>query len=99
MIIASARTEVAGFLSALIYVYILVIILYIVIQLLFSVGVRPPYSRWTDVVMGFLRDVCEPYIRIFRRLLPRTGAFDLSPLLAILTLYVIREVVVQRIIG
>jgi YggT family protein len=99
MIIASARTEVAGFLSALIYVYILVIILYIVIQLLFSVGVRPPYSRWTDVVMGFLRDVCEPYIRIFRRVLPRTGAFDLSPLLAILTLYVIREVVVQRIIG
>ena len=99
MIIASARTEVAGFLSALIYVYILVIILYIVIQLLFSVGIRPPYSRWTDIVMGFLRDVCEPYIRIFRRLLPRTGAFDLSPLLAILTLYVIREVVVQRIIG
>jgi YggT family protein len=99
MIIASARTEVAGFLSALIYVYILMIILYIVIQLLFSVGIRPPYSRWTDVVMGFLRDVCEPYIRIFRRVLPRTGAFDLSPLLAIITLYVIREVVVQRIIG
>ena len=99
MIVASARTEVAGFLSALIYVYILMIILYIVIQLLFSVGIRPPYSRWTDVVMGFLRDVCEPYIRIFRRVLPRTGAFDLSPLLAIITLYVIREVVVQRIIG
>jgi YggT family protein len=99
MIIASARTSVADFLSTLIYVYILVIILYIVIQLLFSVGIRPPYSRWTDIVMGFLRDVCEPYIRIFRRLLPRTGAFDLSPLLAILTLYVIREVVVQRIIG
>jgi YggT family protein len=99
MIIASARTSVADFLSTLIYVYTLLIILYIVIQLLFSVGIRPPYSRWTDVVMNFLRDVCEPYIRIFRRVLPPTGAFDLSPLLAILTLWVINEVVVLRIIG
>jgi YggT family protein len=99
MIIASARTSVADFLSTLIYVYTLLIILYIVIQLLFSVGIRPPYSRWTDVVMNFLRDVCEPYIRIFRRVLPPTGAFDLSPLLAILTLWVVNEVVVLRIIG
>jgi uncharacterized protein YggT (Ycf19 family) len=99
MIIASARTSVADFLSTLIYVYTLLIILYIVIQLLFSVGIRPPYSRWTDVVMNFLRDVCEPYIRIFRRVLPSTGAFDLSPLLAILTLWVVNEVVVLRIIG
>jgi YggT family protein len=99
MIIASARTEVAGFLSALIYVYILTIFLYIVIQLLFSVGVRPPYSRTTDVVLGFLHDVCEPFLRLFRRFLPQFGAFDLSPMLAIITLYVINIVVVQGIIN
>jgi len=52
MILASARTDIAEYLSTLIYVYTLLIILYIVIQLLFSVGLRPPYSRVTDIVMG-----------------------------------------------
>jgi YggT family protein len=99
MIVASARTQVAGYLSALIYVYILLIFLYIVVQLLFSMGVRPPYSRTSDRVLGFLHDVCEPCLRIFRRFAPRFGAFDLSPTLAILTLIVINVVVVQGIIS
>lgn len=99
MILASARTQIAGYLSTLIEVYILVIFLYIVIQLLFSVGVRPPYSRTTDRVLGFLHDVCEPFLRIFRRFAPRFGGLDLSPMLAIFTLYLIDIVVVQGIIN
>jgi YggT family protein len=99
MIIASARTEIAGYLSTLIYVYILMIFLYIVIQLLFSVGVRPPYSRSTDRVLGFLHDICEPFLRIFRRFAPRVGALDLSPTLAIISLYIFNIVVVQGIIS
>jgi YggT family protein len=98
MIIASARTEVANYLSTVIYVYILVIIAYIVVQLLFSAGIRPPYSRTSDRVLGFLHDVCEPYIRVFRRFAPRLGPLDLSPTLAILSLYLIDIVVVQGII-
>jgi YggT family protein len=99
LVIASARTQIAGYLSALIYIYILTIFLYIVIQLLFSIGVRPPYSRATDVVLGFLHDVCEPFLRIFRRFAPRLGALDLSPTLAILALYLFNIVVVQGIIS
>jgi uncharacterized protein YggT (Ycf19 family) len=98
MILASARTQIADFLSALIYVYTLVIILYIVIQLLFSVGLRPPYSRTTDSVLGFLRDVCEPFLRIFRRVIPAFGGIDFSPILAIFTLQIVNSVVVGRII-
>jgi YggT family protein len=98
MMIASARTQIADFLSALIYVYTLLIILYIVIQLLFMVGLRPPYSRATDAVLGFLRDVCEPFLRLFRRVIPSFGGIDFSPLLAILTLSIINNVVVGRII-
>jgi YggT family protein len=98
MILGTARTQVADYLSTLIYVYTLLIILYIVIQLLFSVGLRPPYSRATDIVLGFLRDVCEPFLRIFRRLLPSFGGIDLSPILAIITLELINGVIVQGII-
>jgi YggT family protein len=99
VILASARTQVAGFLSTLIYVYILMIFLYIVIQLLFSMGVRPPYSRNSDRVLGFLHDICEPFLRIFRRFSPRIGALDLSPTLAIISLYVVNIVIVQGIIS
>jgi YggT family protein len=99
MIIASARTEVAGFLSTLIYVYTLLIIVHIVVQLLFAAGIRPPYSRTTDRVLGFLRDVVEPFLRIFRRLSPQLGGFDFSPMLAIISLYIVNIVVVQGIIS
>lgn len=99
LILASARTQIAGFLSALIYVYILLIIAHIVIQLLLSAGLRPPYNRTTDAVMGFLRDVSEPLLRVFRRFLPSFGGLDLSPILAIITLQVINSVIVGRLIN
>jgi YggT family protein len=98
MTLATARTDIAGFLEALIYVYTLLIVLYIVIQLLFAVGFRPPYSRATDSVLSFLRDVCEPFLRLFRRVIPSFGGIDFSPFFAILTLQIINSVVVGRII-
>jgi YggT family protein len=98
MILASARTDIAGYLSTLIYVYTLLIVLYIVIQLLFSLGLRPPYSRASDVVLGFLHDVCEPFLRIFRRFIPSFGGIDFSPILAILTLEIVNNVIVQRLL-
>jgi YggT family protein len=99
MTLASIGTQLAAYLSTLIYVYTLLIVLYIVIQLLFSLGVRPPYWRATDIVMGFLRDVCEPFLRIFRRFLPSFGGIDFSPLLAIFTLEIVNSVIVRGLLG
>lgn len=98
MILASVRTEIAEYVSTLIYVYTLLIVLYIVVQLLFSLGLRPPYSRASDVVLGFLRDICEPFLRIFRRFIPSFGGIDFSPILAILTLEIVNNVIVQRLL-
>jgi YggT family protein len=98
LIFASARTDIADYLSTLIHVYTLLIILYIVIQLLFSVGLRPPYWRATDVVLGFLRDICEPFLRVFRRMIPSFGGIDLSPILAIITLAILNSLIVQGLI-
>ena len=96
--LASARTQIADYLSTLIYVYTLLIVAYIVVQLLFAFGVRPPYSRATDAVLGFLRDVCEPYLRIFRRIVPMAGMFDFSPIVAILVLTLVNTVIVAGIV-
>jgi uncharacterized protein YggT (Ycf19 family) len=98
IVLATARTQIADFLSAMIYVYTLLIIVYIIVQLLFAAGLRPPYSRTTDAILTFLREVCEPFLRIFRRVLPSFGGFDFSPVLAIITLSILNNIVVERII-
>jgi YggT family protein len=98
MILATTRTSIADYLSTLIYVYTLLIILYIVVNLLFAAGIRPPYSRTTDRLLGFLRDICEPFLRIFRRVLPQFGGLDFSPMVAIFALYIVNIVVVQGVI-
>ncbi len=98
MLLASARIDVAEFLSAVIYVYTLLIIIYIVTNLLFAAGLRPPYSRASSAILGFLRDVCEPYLRIFRRILPSFGGFDFSPIVGIIVLAIINRAVVEGII-
>jgi YggT family protein len=98
LILASARTQIADYLSTAIYVYTLLIILYIVIQLLFAAGLRPPYSRTTDAILGFLRDVCEPFLRIFRRLLPGFAGIDFSPMIAIIALWIFNAIVIRGIV-
>ena len=92
-----ARREIADFLGALITVYTIIIIAWVVISLVLSLGVRVPYSRWFSAVMDFLRDVTEPYLRIFRRFVPRIGPFDLSPMVAIIALQIVGGLVVSAI--
>ena len=45
------RTDVAHFLSALVTVYSLLIFGYVLLSLVFSFGVRVPYSRASDAVL------------------------------------------------
>jgi YggT family protein len=97
VILASTRATVAEYIETVIYVYIVIIFIYVLLQLLFSVGLRIPYARWTDVVLTFLRDVCEPFLRLFRRF-ARFGPVDLSPIFAIIVLGLINTIVVRGII-
>ncbi|HJS96094.1 MAG TPA: YggT family protein [Solirubrobacteraceae bacterium] len=96
---ALTRGDIANYVQALFLVYILLIFVYILLNMMFSLGLRPPYSRFTDAVMNFLRDVCEPYLRIFRRFIPPIGMFDLTPMIAIILLYVVETIVVNAIRG
>ncbi len=96
---ALTRVDVANYVDALFTVYILLIFVYILFNLLFSFGVRLPYARWSDALLNFLRDVCEPYLRLFRRLIPPIGMFDFTPMIAIILLYIVRTIVVNAIAG
>jgi YggT family protein len=96
---AVTRVDIANYVSALFTVYIVLIFLYILMNLLFSFGMRLPYARWSDAILTFLRDVCEPYLRLFRRFIPPLGMFDFSPIVGIFVLYIVRTLVVNLISG
>ena len=91
------RQEIADFVGALIGVYSICIIAWVVISFVFSLGVRVPYNRFTNAIMDFLRDVSEPFLRIFRRLGLRVGPLDLSPIVALLTLSIGGRIIVGLI--
>ena len=97
--LAITRADIANYVSALFYVYILIIIVYILLNMMFSLGLRTPYSRWWDAILSFLRDVSGPYLRIFRRIIPTVGMFDFSPILAIIVLGIVEQVVISLIRG
>jgi len=98
LVLASTRTQVADYISTVIYVYSILIFVYIIVQLLFAAGLRPSYSRTLDTVLSFLREVVEPYLRIFRGILPSFGGLDFSPVIAILALQIFNVIVVQTLI-
>src|SRR5207237_6204196 len=71
--------NVVSFVRVFIYVYTLLILAYIITS-----WVRLPYSTWLNRVQRFLYDVCEHYLRLFRRILPTFGLLDLSPVVGVL---------------
>jgi len=97
--LALSRLDLANYVDAVFTVYILLIFAYVLSSLIFSLGARPPYSRVSDPVLGFLRDVSEPYLRLFRRFIPMAGPLDLTPIVAIFVLYILQRLIVRLIAG
>ena len=89
VLLADAISSVETFINVFIILYGLVILAYIITSWL-----RLPYSITLNRIQRFLYDVCEPYLRLFRRLLPATGPIDLSPILAFLALGVIDRLLI-----
>jgi YggT family protein len=94
---ASAREEIADFVGALITVYIIVIVAWVVLSFIFAMGVRLPYSRWSNALLDFLRDTASPWLNLFRPLPLRIGPLDLTPIVAILVLQILGGIVVRLI--
>jgi YggT family protein len=94
---ASAREEIADFLGALLTVYVIVIVAWVVVSFVFAMGVRMPYSRVSNAVLDFLRDTANPWLGIFRRLPLQIGPLDLSPIVAIIVLQLVGGIVIEII--
>ncbi len=90
MLLADTITKVQNFLYVFTTVYTLVIFAYILTSWL-----RLPYSIWLNRIQRFLYDVTEPYLRLFRRVLPSAGPLDFSPMVAVIVLWVVEQLLVQ----
>jgi YggT family protein len=91
------RQEIADFVAALVFVYTICIVAWVVASFVFSLGARVPYNRFFSAILDFLRDVSEPYLRIFRKLPLRLGPIDFSPIVAIIVLRIVGGIVVSLI--
>ncbi len=85
-LLADAVTAVQNFVTVFSGVYILLIFAYVLTS-----WVRLPYSLAR--VQRFLYDVCEPYLRLFRRLLPALGPLDLSPIVGVFALLLVARLI------
>jgi YggT family protein len=82
-----AVNSVVSFVQVFIYVYSILILAYIITS-----WVRLPYSVWLNRIQRFLYDVCDPYLRLWRRILPTFGPLDLSPVVGVAFLYIVSAI-------
>ena len=86
-LLADIGSQLASFVRVFIFVYTLLILAYIITS-----WIRLPYSPTLNRVQRFLYDVCNPYLQLFRRFIPPLGPIDLSPMVAIIVLFVLSGV-------
>ena len=99
MLLALARGDVADYVGALFLVYIILIL----IRVLMSWIPRMPYNPTLRAVLDFIVETTDPYLNLFRRIIPPIGGggfgLDLSPMIGIIVLYILRGLVVALIAG
>jgi uncharacterized protein YggT (Ycf19 family) len=91
-VLADAVSSIQNFVHVFILVYALLIFVYIL-----SSWIQLPYRPWLYRIRQFLADVCDPYLRVFRRFLPPLGPLDLSPIVAVVVLFLI-DFIIARVL-
>jgi len=97
--LAISRADVADYVRTLALVYLVLIF----IRIIMSWIPRMPYNRYLSAALGFVTDVTDPYLNLFRRVLPPVrlgqGALDLSPIVATFVLLIVSGIVASLIEG
>jgi YggT family protein len=99
MLLAITRGDVADYVGALFLVYIILIL----IRVLLSWIPRMPYSPTLRAVLDFITETTDPYLNLFRRIIPPIGGggfgLDLSPMIGLIVLFILRGIAVSLIAG
>jgi YggT family protein len=76
--------------TAIIGIYMWVVILYVVVSWLLAFGVLSMANHLVRGAVDILDRLTEPVLRPIRRVLPRFGGLDLSPVVLILVLWLVQ---------
>ena len=71
-------------------IYGWIVIAYVVVGLLIAFGIVNACNRAVNIIYEFLTRITEPALRPIRRILPRTGQLDLSPIVLLLLIFFLR---------
>ena len=97
------REDVASYVDNLFFVYMILIFARIVLSYVILFRGSLPYNRPVRAVTGFIETTVDPYLNLFRRILPPIGgsrmALDLSPIIGVIVLLVVGNIVVGLIEG
>jgi YggT family protein len=92
MLLADAVDTAKDFVYVLYLVYLICIIAYIITS-----WIPLPYNVTLNRIQRFLYDVVDPYLRLFRRIIPQLSmgglGLDLSPIIAIIALTITHSLV------
>ena len=79
--------------DTLVWLYEIVIIAAVAVSWLVAFGVLNTYNQFARTVIRALDALTEPVFRQIRRIIPTLGGLDLSPLIALLILWVLQQLV------
>jgi YggT family protein len=54
-----------------------------------------PSINWYQQPIKFLREICDPFLDIFRRIIPPIGGLDFSPIIAFIALEILQIIAVN----
>jgi uncharacterized protein YggT (Ycf19 family) len=90
------RVDIAEYVDTLIWIYVILIF----IRILLSWVPRVPDQPFLRAAIRFIEDVTEPYLAIWRRVIPPIGGgLDISPILAVFALTFAGRILVNLIAG
>ena len=82
------------FIRSFVQIYVLLILVWVVLGYF-----RLPYNVWLSRIRRFLDDTVQPYLRLWRRILPMFGPLDLSPMVGVIALLAGEQILISVIDG
>jgi YggT family protein len=101
---SAAFAETAGVMRSILYVILLILDLYIwlliaaaILSWLVAFNVVNARNQFVSMVGDFLYRITEPVLRPIRSILPNLGGIDVSPVIVILLIILIKDIIVRYI--
>ena len=82
------------FIRSFVQIYVLLVLVWVVLGYF-----RLPFNVWIFRIRRFLDETVQPYMRLWRRVLPMFGPLDLSPMIGVIALLAGEQILLSVLDG